>query len=71
MPKSTWRVSTRATSLDYALKSGRSGWVQLIEGELDLNGNTLRPGDGAAIQNENLLRLQASADAHFLLFDLN
>jgi D-3-phosphoglycerate dehydrogenase len=38
---------------------------------VELNGKTLRPGDGAAIQNENLLRLQASFDAHFLLFDLN
>ncbi len=61
----------KGTSLDYALKSGRSGWVQLIEGELDLNGKTLRPGDGAAIQNESLLHLQAPANAHFLLFDLN
>jgi hypothetical protein len=61
----------KGASLDYQLPAGRSGWVQLIEGELDLNGTTLRPGDGAAIQNENLLRLQAPSDAHFLLFDLN
>jgi len=61
----------KGMSLDYPLKNGRSGWVQLIEGELDLNGTTLRPGDGAAIQNETLLHLEAPANAHFLLFDLN
>jgi redox-sensitive bicupin YhaK (pirin superfamily) len=58
-------------SFDYPLKSGRSGWVQLIEGELDLNGTMLRPGDGAAIQNESLLHLQTPSNAHFLFFDLN
>jgi len=61
----------KGTALDYQLPAGRSGWVQLIEGELDLNGKTLRPGDGAAIQNENMLHLQAPSSAHFLLFDLN
>jgi len=61
----------KGAALDYPLKNGRSGWVQLIEGELDLNGKTLRPGDGAAIQDESLLRLEASSDAHFLVFDLN
>jgi hypothetical protein len=59
------------TSLDYQLPSGRSGWAQLIEGELNLNGTTLRPGDGAAIQNETLLHFQAPSGAHFLFFDLN
>ncbi|HEY4084404.1 MAG TPA: pirin family protein [Bryobacteraceae bacterium] len=61
----------KGASLDYALKKGRSGWVQLIEGELNVNETTLRPGDGAAIQDETLLRLQTPSSAHFLFFDLN
>jgi redox-sensitive bicupin YhaK (pirin superfamily) len=61
----------KGTSLDYPLAAGRSGWVQLIEGELDVNGNALRPGDGAAIRNESALHLHAPSDAHFLFFDLN
>jgi len=61
----------KGASLDYQLPAGRSGWVQLIEGELELNGTMLRPGDGAAIRNETLLHLKAPSNAHFLLFDLN
>jgi len=61
----------KGASLDYSLADGRSGWVQLIEGELDLNGTTLLPGDGAAIQNERALHLHAPSGAHFLLFDLS
>jgi hypothetical protein len=61
----------KGTALDYQLPAGRSGWVQLIEGELELNGETMQPGDGAAIQNEALLHLEAPSNAHFLFFDLN
>lgn len=47
------------------------GWLQLIGGELTLGGVALKPGDGAAISQEAFWSLQASQDAHFLLFDMN
>ncbi len=49
----------------------RHAWVQLIEGDLILNGKGLSPGDGAALDDENEIRLESSKGAHFLLFDLN
>jgi redox-sensitive bicupin YhaK (pirin superfamily) len=55
----------------HPLREGRHAWVQLIEGDLDLNGNTLSPGDGASLDQEKELRLSSKAGAHFLLFDLN
>ena len=58
-------------SIDHSFAASRSGWVQLIEGELFLNGETLGPGDGASISNTSQLRLRAGSDAHFLFFDLN
>lgn len=58
-------------ALDYTFAAGRSGWVQLIEGELTVNGKNLRPGDGAAITGEERLKLAASRDSHFVFFDLN
>lgn len=58
-------------SLEHGLAPGRSGWVQLIEGELAVNGKELRPGDGAGITAEERVRLSASRDSHFLFFDLN
>lgn len=57
--------------IEHAFAAGRSGWVQLIEGSLDVNGQKLSPGDGAAISDEATVRLEAPADAHFLFFDLN
>jgi redox-sensitive bicupin YhaK (pirin superfamily) len=56
----------------HELAEGRYAWVQLISGELAVNGEVLKPGDGAAISEETLLELKANADGtEFLLFDLN
>ncbi len=56
----------------HELAEGRYAWVQLISGELAINGETLKPGDGAAISEETTLELKANADGtEFLLFDLN
>ena len=56
--------------LDYALAPGRHAWLQLVRGELDVNGTPLRAGDGAAVSRESVLRLAAKSDAEGLLFDL-
>lgn len=56
----------------HELAEGRYAWVQLISGELAINGETLTPGDGAAVSEETLLKFKANADGtEFLLFDLN
>jgi quercetin 2,3-dioxygenase len=55
------------------LRPGRHGWVQLVRGELYVNGTKLAKGDGAAISGETTLQLTATAtdsEAEFLLFDL-
>ena len=55
----------------HTLKAGRHAWVQVAEGELTLNGQTLRAGDGAALSEETSLMLAAKSPAQALLFDLN
>jgi len=55
----------------HALRERRHAWIQLIEGDLDLNGKKLSPGDGASVDEEKELRLASKKGAHFLLFDLN
>ncbi len=55
----------------HTLKAGRHAWVQVAEGEVTLNGQTLRAGDGAALSEETALTLTAKAPAQALLFDLN
>ena len=60
-------------SLDLDLPTGRHAWVQLVSGELDVNGTRLSKGDGAAISDETKLTLASvggNGAAEFLLFDL-
>ena len=53
------------------LGAKRYGWLQLIKGELNVNGTKLQAGDAAAISETEKVILTAAADAEFLLFDLN
>jgi hypothetical protein len=52
------------------LSAKRYGWLQVAKGEVELNGHTLRQGDGAAISDEKQLTLKAKEDSEVLLFDL-
>ncbi|HXJ39147.1 MAG TPA: pirin family protein [Bryobacteraceae bacterium] len=58
-------------SVEHPLAPGRAAWVQLIAGDLEVNGAAMLPGDGAAIEGEQSVRLAAGGGAHFLFFDLN
>jgi hypothetical protein len=51
-------------------KPGRVQWVQVAHGAVDLNGQHLTAGDGAAINDETALTLRAEAPAELLLFDM-
>src|SRR5213594_4391379 len=60
----------QAAIVRHALKPNRHAWVQVAEGEVTLNGRTLRAGDGAALSEESTLTLTAKAPAQALMFDL-
>jgi redox-sensitive bicupin YhaK (pirin superfamily) len=55
----------------HLLAEGRHAWIQLIAGELDVNGTRLTPGDAVAISQDDALTLSATKLSDFLLFDLN
>ena len=55
----------------HALKPGRHAWLQVAEGEMELNGLSLKAGDGAAVSDENKLILETTGPAQVILFDLN
>jgi redox-sensitive bicupin YhaK (pirin superfamily) len=57
--------------LDYNLRSGRHAWLQLVKGELSLNGTPLQAGDAAAVSEAGSLTVSATQATDFLLFDLN
>jgi len=54
----------------HSLGLGRSAFVQMVRGEIVLNGRTLSAGDGAAIDGEPELQIEAEQDAEILVFDL-
>jgi redox-sensitive bicupin YhaK (pirin superfamily) len=57
-------------ALNQPLDPGRYAWLQVVRGDLELNGARLGPGDGAALANETALSLKADAASEVLLFDL-
>ncbi|MCX6610840.1 MAG: pirin family protein [Acidobacteria bacterium] len=54
----------------YAVEKGRGVYLQLASGSVVLNGLTLSAGDGAVVEDEDEITIQASSEAHLLLFDL-
>ncbi len=56
--------------VSHPVEPGRGVWLQLARGVVALNGTEMREGDGAALENEPGLDVEADTDAEFLLFDL-
>ena len=57
--------------LNYKLADGRKAWLQVVCGNVQLNGESLAVGDGAAVVDVSNLDLVAdSDDTEILLFDL-
>ena len=54
----------------HPLEAGRGAWVQLVAGEIDVNGTKLSAGDGMAIEDTESIAITAISNAEFLLFDL-
>jgi redox-sensitive bicupin YhaK (pirin superfamily) len=59
---------TAGDSVIHALREGRYAWIQVVRGNIDLNGMALQQGDGAAVSDERELRV--SGDGEALVFDL-
>ena len=54
----------------HSLDDGRSAWLQVAAGSVNLNDVVLKQGDGAAVSQESKLRITAEEPAEVLLFDL-
>ena len=49
---------------------GRGVWLHVFDGSVDVGGETLGPGDGAAIEDADVIEIEGRSGAEFLLFDL-
>jgi redox-sensitive bicupin YhaK (pirin superfamily) len=54
----------------HELAAGRHAWLQVLRGQVALNGQALGTSDGAAVSDESLLNIEAAGDAEVMLFDL-
>lgn len=59
-----------AETATHTVRDGRTAWVQVARGEAELNGASLKAGDGVAIEAPGELRLANGRDAEVLLFDM-
>jgi redox-sensitive bicupin YhaK (pirin superfamily) len=63
-------VLDAGTSVRHPLAAGRHAWVQVARGAIDLGGQRLSAGDGAAVTAPAELVLDAHQVSEVLLFDL-
>jgi quercetin 2,3-dioxygenase len=53
------------------LRPGRRGWVQVVRGAVEVNGQSVSAGDGVAVKDEPTLAITSRADgSEVLVFDL-
>lgn len=57
--------------LTHEVGKDRQVWLQVLRGSVTLNGKQLGTSDGAAVEQESLLEIAATASAEIMLFDLN
>jgi redox-sensitive bicupin YhaK (pirin superfamily) len=57
-------------AVEHSLAPGRAAWVQVSSGEVEVGGERLAAGDGAAIEGVAAVRLEAARAGTLLLFDL-
>lgn len=63
------RLTAKNSQQSLPLANGRSAWIQMAKGSMQLNGEKLEHGDGAAVAGEARLQFEAQ-DAFFLLFNM-
>ncbi|MTH48757.1 pirin family protein [Intestinirhabdus alba] len=55
---------------EHPVAAGRQVWIQVVKGEVTVNGVKAHVSDGLAIRDERTLSVRADADSEVLLFDL-
>jgi redox-sensitive bicupin YhaK (pirin superfamily) len=63
-------ILEKGGSLTHPLAKGRGVWIQMVEGEMVVNGQTIQTGDGLVVDGEEAVEIAASSKSEFLLFDM-
>ena len=57
-------------TIEYKLKSGRKSYLFVIDGEIQLNQDTMKNRDAARIENENQISITSTKPTELILIDL-
>lgn len=57
-------------SIDYGFDSRRRGFLQVVRGTVEIDGEAIETGDAVAIVDQQALGIKAKSDAELLLFDM-
>lgn len=57
--------------VEHLLVADRHAWLQVLRGNVTVNGNSLRAGDGVAVSDEANVKITANGAAEVMLFDMN
>jgi len=63
-------VLDAGVELDFDFDGRRRGFVQVVRGTVEINGESLLAGDAVATQDQDALSIRASDAAELLLFDM-
>ena len=68
---SVYRIkSATATTIAHTLAAGRGLWFQLIEGDVQVGGVKLSPGDAVSSEDAGAFEFRSAGAVEALLFDL-
>jgi len=57
--------------VEFSSEDSNKIWIQLISGQLSINGNEFTAGDGAAITETDTLNIVSKEKSEFLIFEMN
>jgi redox-sensitive bicupin YhaK (pirin superfamily) len=61
------------STVGHTIGPGRKGWLQVVQGSVEMNGHSLKSGDGVAVDGtagEEALSLRSTGRGEILLFDM-
>lgn len=63
-------VLKNGAAIDYAFDAGRRGFLQVVYGDIEVDGEQLSAGDAITMVDHATFSLRATSDAELLLFDM-
>ena len=60
----------KGNELDYTFEGRRRGFMQVVKGAVEIDGNAVTAGDAIATQDHDKLSVRATEDSELLLFDM-